>query len=85
MHYTYILKMNNNKFYIGYTDDIKRRLREHKCGHINTTKKYLPIRLIFYEAFLNKKDAARREKYFKTSKGKTTLRLMLKEFLGMGC
>lgn len=85
MHYTYVLKMINNKFYIGYTNDLKRRLQEHNGGHVNTTKKYLPIQLIFYEAFLNKKDAVRREEYFKTNKGKITLRLMLREFLSAGC
>ncbi len=85
MYYTYILKMISDKFYIGYTDNLKRRLQEHKCGHVNTTKKFLPIQLIFYEAFLNKKDATRREKYFKTNKGKITLRLMLREFLNAGC
>lgn len=81
MFYTYVLQMNNENFYIGYTSDLKRRLAEHKSGSNNTTKKYLPVKLIFYEAYLNKKDAQRREVYFKTSKGKTTLRLMLKEYL----
>lgn len=73
--------MSNNQFYIGYSDDLRRRMNEHKCGGNNTTKKYLPVRLIFYEVFLNEADARRREEYFKTSKGKTTLRLMLREFL----
>ena len=35
--------------------------------------------LFFYEAYRNEKDAKRREEYFKTTKGKTTLKLMLKE------
>jgi len=37
--------------------------------------------MIFYEAYRNLKDAKRREKYFKTTKGKTTLKIMLKEYL----
>jgi len=50
-------------------------------GAESTTKRYLPVELIFYETFTNKNDAQRRERYFKTSKGKTTLRLMLRETL----
>jgi predicted GIY-YIG superfamily endonuclease len=38
--------------------------------------------LIFYEAYKNKYDALRREKYLKTTKGRTTLKSMLREFLG---
>jgi len=36
---------------------------------------------MFYEAFILEKDAKRREKYFKTTKGKRVLRLMLKDSL----
>lgn len=38
-------------------------------------------KLIFYEAFQSSKDAIRRERYLKSTKGKTTLRLMLRESL----
>jgi len=41
----------------------------------------LPLRLIYFEAFLDKEDALRRESYFKTTKGKTTLRMMIREYL----
>lgn len=73
--------MSNKQIYTGYTADLKRRIHEHNCGSNNTTKKYLPILLIHYEAFIDEKDAKRREEYFKTTKGKTTLKLMLKEYL----
>lgn len=81
MFYTYNLLMNNGQIYTGFTMDLKRRMMEHKTGNNNTTKKFLPVKLIHYEAFLSEEDAKRREKYFKTSKGKTTLRLMLRENL----
>ena len=81
-YYTYILQsLRDKKFYIGFTNDIKRRLKEHKLGKNTSTSKRLPIELIYYEAFLNKEDAKRREKYFKTSKGKIALRMMLREYL----
>ncbi|MDO8625898.1 MAG: GIY-YIG nuclease family protein [Candidatus Magasanikbacteria bacterium] len=81
MFYTYILMMCNKQFYTGYSADLKRRVREHSAGGDKTTSKFLPVKLIFYEAFLHEHDAKRREKYFKTNKGKTTLRLMLYEYL----
>ena len=81
-HYVYILQSEkDNKFYIGLTNNLKRRVEEHHNGEVVSTKGRRPFKLIFYEAYLNEKDAVRREDYFKTSPGKRTLRLMLKEFL----
>ena len=77
MYYVYILKMRNSQLYTGFTSDLRRRIREHKSGGNKTTCKHLPVQLIFYEAYLNKDDAIRREQYLKTTKGKTTLRIML--------
>ncbi len=83
MHYVYILQskreiqVNNKKCYIGRTDDLRRRIQEHQQGKTWTTKRILPIELIFYEAFKDKQDAIRREKYLKTSKGKSTIKMML--------
>jgi len=80
MYYTYVLKsLKDKKFYIGRSDDLKRRIAEHKAGKVKSTKNRLPIELIFYEAFKSKLDAIRRENYFKTTKGKRALRIMLKE------
>lgn len=80
MHYTYVLKsLKDKKLYIGRSDDLKRRIDEHKKGKVEATKYRLPIELIFYEAFKNKTDAIRRENYFKTTKGKRALMIMLKE------
>ncbi len=81
-HYTYILRsIKDGLFYIGSTNDLKRRILEHQRGANISTAKRLPLELIFYEAYPTKEDAERREKYFKTSKGKTTLHQMLKSFL----
>jgi len=81
-YYTYILRSKkDDKLYIGYTSNLKKRIDEHQSGKVTATKSRLPVELIFYEAYRNKYDALRREKYFKTSKGKTTLKSMLREFL----
>jgi len=51
----------------------------HKRGKVYSTARLSKPILIFYEAFISGKDAKRREQYFKTTKGKKTLRLMLRE------
>jgi len=81
-YYVYILKsLKDEKFYTGYTSDLRTRFTEHQKGAVTSTKSRAPFQLIFYEAYRNKYDALRREKYLKTSKGKSTLRHMLREFL----
>jgi len=58
MYYVYVLKSGkNNKLYIGRTDNLQRRIQEHQSGKVWTTKRILPIQLIFYEAFISKQDA----------------------------
>lgn len=81
-YYVYILRSFSKPdfIYTGYTTDLKRRFAEHNSGSEFSTKPYLPYELIFYEAYKNMKDAKRREEYFKTTKGKVALRMMLKEF-----
>lgn len=80
MHYVYALWSKiDQEFYIGYTNDIKRRIAEHKSGQCYTSLRMTEPKLIFYEGFLLEDDARRREGYFKTTKGKKTLRIMLRE------
>ena len=81
MYYVYILLLSNKQLYVGITNNIRRRLREHELGKSLFTKNRLPVKLVFCETFINKNDAQRRERYFKTRKGKSTIRLMLRETL----
>lgn len=79
-YYVYILQsLKNESLYIGYTRDLRKRLKQHNSGADAYTKKYMPWQLIHYEAYLNEKDAKRREKYLKTSQGSRLLKRMLKE------
>lgn len=83
MYYVYVLKsLKDNKIYTGYSSDIKRRILEHNSGLVKSTKNRLPIKLIYYEAFLDKKDAENREKYLKSGgKAKTGLKLQIRHSL----
>ena len=79
MYYVYVLKLKNNDLYVGRSDDLKRRISEHEEGKVESTQYFRPLTLIYYEAFLKKEDAIRRELYLKTSTGKRMLKILLKE------
>ncbi|MEI8349288.1 MAG: GIY-YIG nuclease family protein [Candidatus Omnitrophota bacterium] len=82
MHYVYVLfGSKDDKFYIGYTQNLQRRINEHNEGSNHTTVRYNNPQLIFCETFICKGDALRREKYFKTTKGRKALRLILRNTL----
>ncbi|MEK7106378.1 MAG: GIY-YIG nuclease family protein [Patescibacteria group bacterium] len=80
-YYVYILRNSHRDFiYIGYSEDLKARIKSHNSGEVRSTKAYIPLELIHYEAYKNMKDAKRREEYLKSNKGRTTLMTMLKEY-----
>jgi len=81
-YYTYILQSKkNNSLYIGYTSDLRKRIKEHNSGENLATKPFIPYRLIFYEAFPDRIDAKNREIYLKSGYGRKTIQTLLKKFL----
>ena len=79
--YVYVLQsLKNDSLYVGYTQDLRKRLTEHNRGLNFSTKPYLPWQVIHYEAYRNGKDAKHREGYLKTSQGARLLKRMLKEY-----
>ena len=81
-HYVYVLFSNkDDEFYIGYTQDLKRRINEHNAKKNFPTKGRLPFALIYIEMCTNKEDAERRENYLKTTQGRRFLKLRLRKFL----
>ena len=80
-YYVYVLRNSPKDFiYIGYSENLKSRFKSHNKGENISTKSYVPLQLIHYEAYRDMKDAKRRELYLKSNKGKTTLMTMLKEY-----
>ena len=71
-------------FYTGFTNDLKRRVREHKSGKTQTTSRMADKLLVYYEASLSKKDAMEREKQLKTGFGRGYLKKRLKSYLEGG-
>ena len=72
MKYTvYVLKsLNQNKSYVGFTDNLERRIKEHNQGKSYYTKRYKPWELIYKEEYDNYEDAVKREKYLKSASGR---------------
>lgn len=80
MYIVYILRSikKPDQLYIGYTENLEKRLVNHNQGLTISTKPYLPWEIIFYEVYKDKRDAQRREKYFKTTPGRKAFKLMLR-------
>ncbi|PIS20851.1 excinuclease ABC subunit C [candidate division WWE3 bacterium CG08_land_8_20_14_0_20_43_13] len=81
MFYVYILKLANKQCYTGYTANLKQRIDEHKRGLVKSTSSKGPVTLIHYEAYTEKTDAQRRERYLKTTRGKQLLRQQIRDLL----
>ncbi len=84
MFSVYVLENQNDKsWYIGQTDNLKRRVGEHnsKQGGRTTKIKEGYWKLIYAEAYLDKRDAIGREKFLKGGSGRTYLKKQLKNYL----
>ena len=61
MYYTYILKsQKDDKYYIGFSSDLKKRFEQHTLGKVNATKNRRPLELIYYEAYQTENNALKR-------------------------
>ncbi len=78
MYFTYVLKSKRDgKLYIGFCEDLEKRLQEHNFGKVSATKGRVPLQVIYYEACLSKEKAIKREKYFKTGFGRRFLKMRI--------
>ena len=80
MEFVYILHSEKDgKLYIGFTNNISRRIEEHNLGRVPATKGRRPLVLVHLEDYLDRKQAAEREKFLKSGQG----REFLKDFLNI--
>ena len=80
MYYIYVLYSNiDDKFYVGYTEDLRQRMKEHDRKKSSSDKILKNLKLLYYEACLSKTDAQKREKQLKTGFGRKYLRSRLKD------
>ena len=81
MFYTYVLMNGKKRLYTGFTNDLRKRLKEHNDKRSTYTKYRGPYKLIYYEACIDENDAKQRERYLKTGRGKCYLKGRLRRFL----
>jgi len=82
MYFVYILYSKKvRKLYIGFTRNLSKRIKAHNEGKSSATKNWLSLILIYAELYRNKKDALRRERFFKTGWGRRYVRKILEQTL----
>ncbi len=68
MFYTYVLQSTIDKTtYIGYTEDLRKRLVEHNSGKTKSIRSKIPYQLVYYEAYVSGTLARKREYQLKTN------------------
>jgi len=77
MYYVYILLCSDNTYYTGLTENIRKRIKEHKTGLVKYTKNRRPIKVVWIGIFRNKKKASLFEKYLKSGSRNAFLRKRL--------
>ena len=82
MFYVYVLQSESDDgFYIGFSTDLRRRIKEHQAGESFATSYRGPWRLTYYEAYLEEDDALGREEFLKSGGGRRFLKAQLKHHL----
>jgi len=83
MYYVYVLECQKDKsWYIGYTEDLRKRIKDHQNGYgCRTTAIKKDWELIYYEAYIDKRDAIGREKFLKSGSGRKYLNKQLANYL----
>ncbi len=75
-----ILTSDTKQFYVGYSTDLKQRLKDHRNKKgAKFLKFHSHFSLVYYEVYQNKTDARRQELFYKTGRGREVLRRKLQE------
>src|SRR5690606_24692067 len=83
MYHVYVLySPASGKSYIGFTNDIERRIFEHNVSESQGfTLRYRPWQIIHTESFEVKSDAMKREKYLKSGQGREIIKKIIWDYL----
>lgn len=80
-NYTYILRCKDDSLYTGWTNNLEKRIQNHNAGKgAKYTRARRPVELVYYERFLTKQEAMRREWEIKQLARKDKLELIEKNF-----
>ena len=85
MNYVYVLRsLKDRKSYVGSTTDLRRRIKEHAHGDVVSTRPRRPLKLVYYEAYVDEQDARERESSLKLkSNAYAQLRKRIRRSLGI--
>ncbi len=78
-YFVYILKSISrpDKIYIGYTDDLEKRLSRHNKGMVRSTKYFVPWKIVYFEKYIAKAGAIKREKQLKKWKSRQRIESLI--------
>lgn len=77
MYTVYVLKNFDGRLYKGMTNDLERRLSEHRAGHTQTTKHFKDFKVVYTESCSTFVEARKRELYLKSAAGRKFLKKVL--------
>ena len=78
MYTVYILHSKTfDRYYVGYTNNLARRLSEHNRIKRKFTDAGIPWIVVYTEIFMSKKDAMNREKFIKLKKSKNFITVLV--------
>ncbi|WP_293010659.1 GIY-YIG nuclease family protein [Mongoliibacter sp.] len=78
IYYAHVLKSKvHNYYYKGHCKDLQKKLIQHNSGMTVSIRPYIPFEIVYFEEFETEIEAIKREKYFKTSRGREFLRKIL--------
>jgi len=73
--YVIVSEARGLRFYVGFSEDVNKRLREHNSGKTKSTKGYTPWILFYFEGFETRVEARERERYLKSGTGKEQIKV----------
>jgi len=78
MFYVYILQSRKDqKYYIGQTNNLAKRLTYYNCGKVSATKNIRPFQVVYSERYNTRSEAMCREKKIKLMKGGNNFKKLL--------
>ena len=78
MYFVYILySLSNDRYYIGETNDLDKRLERHNKGYVKSTKGFRPWEIVYSETYEIRSKAVQREHYLKSLKSKVKIKELL--------
>ena len=79
MAYVYILICRDQSFYIGSTEGIARRIKEHEAGKVISTKGLLSVRLVVSQKYADLPLARKVEKRLKKLKRRDYIEAIVRD------